>query len=160
MFVVTVLIGMGMGLTLLAEPRFAKLLSITGAPYVFWLGIQFLRAAKTASGGAAVAGNGGTGIGFVDGAVILMFDPKAYYVIGLLFTQFLQSENGRLFQVLGITAIFTLNTLLAFAAWTLAGAALARIFGEGRSGRGINIFFAVCLMGVAIWMIMPVLRLL
>ncbi|MFM6277101.1 MAG: hypothetical protein ACKPE2_02220, partial [Dolichospermum sp.] len=96
-------------------------------------------------------------IGFVDGALILLFNPKAYYIIGLLFTQFLVPPNVGLAAVLSITTIFTLNNLVAFLVWTLAGATIARLFTSEASSRRINILFALCMIGVGVWMLIPVL---
>jgi threonine/homoserine/homoserine lactone efflux protein len=155
-FVVTAMIGMGAGLLFLSEPRASRILAILGAAYVFWLGYLFLKASK-----GTQAGSRGSGallrIGFVDGALILLFNPKAYYIIGLLFTQFLVPPNVGLAAVLSITAIFTLNNLVAFLVWTLAGAAIARLFTSDAANRRINIFFALCLIGVGVWMLIPVL---
>jgi threonine/homoserine/homoserine lactone efflux protein len=95
-------------------------------------------------------------IGFTDGALILLFNPKAYYIIGLLFTQFLVPPNDGLAAVLNITTIFTLNNLVAFLVWTLAGAAIARLFMSETANRRINILFALCLIGVGIWMLVPI----
>lgn len=153
-FVVTAMIGMGAGLLLLSEPRVARVLTILGAAYVFWLGYLFLKASMQAQAGSR--SEAPVRIGFADGALILLFNPKAYYIIGLLFTQFLVPPNDGLAAVLNITTIFTLNNLVAFLVWTLAGAAIARLFMSETANRRINIFFALCLIGVGIWMLVPI----
>jgi threonine/homoserine/homoserine lactone efflux protein len=153
-FVVTAMIGMGAGLLLLSEPRVARVLTILGAAYVFWLGYLFLKASMQAQ--ASSRSETPVRIGFTDGALILLFNPKAYYIIGLLFTQFLVPPNDGLAAVLNITTIFTLNNLVAFLVWTLAGAAIARLFMSETANRRINILFALCLIGVGIWMLVPI----
>lgn len=155
-FIVTVIIGLGAGMLFLSEPWIARILSILGAVYVFWLGYLFLRAsmetqASRRSSGAPVT------FKFADGALILLFNPKAYYIIGLLFTQFLVPPNVGLTTVLSITAIFTLNNLVAFVVWTLAGAAIARLFTTEGANRRINLLFALCMIGVGVWMLIPAL---
>lgn len=155
-FVVTIMIGLGAGLVLLSEPRFARGLTILGAAYVFWLGYLFLKASMATS----VDGHAGpapTRIGFIDGALILIFNPKAYYIIGFLFTQFLGPHGNGMAAVLIITTIFTLNNLVAFSIWTLAGAAIARMFTSEAANRRINVLFALCLMSVGVWMLVPAL---
>lgn len=154
-FAVTILIGMGFGLVLVSEPNFIRVLSIAGSLYVFYLAWLFLREAlrTQTEGGSVGVVNGG--VRFVDGAMILLLNPKAYLIIGLLFSQFLNTAENGLGQVVGISAIFTANNLIAFAVWTLAGASIARLFGKNGSGRGINAVFAACLFGVAVWMILP-----
>lgn len=155
-FVVSVMIGMGAGFLFLSEPRVARALSILGAAYVFWLGYLFLKASMETEAGSRSSGAPVT-IGFVDGALILLFNPKAYYIIGLLFTQFLVPPNVGLAAVLDITTIFTLNNLVAFLVWTLAGAAIARLFTSEAANRRINLLFALCMIGVGVWMLIPVL---
>lgn len=150
-FLVTALIGLGVGLALLADPVIATALRIAGAAYVGWLGIAFLAAAlrPEKAGGVGRAARGR----FVDGAALLMLNPKAYMIIGLLFTQFLRPQDDRLGQVLALSAVFTLNNLVAFVVWTLAGVALARLLGSAGGGRALNGVFAASLIGVSAWML-------
>lgn len=156
-FVVTVLIGLGMKLTVLADHRVATALAIAGGLYMLWLGYLFVRAALSApvsdgepSGPAGVAS-------FLNGAMVLVLNPKAYAIIILLFTQFLGADDeGRLARVLGITTIFTLNNFVAFIVWTLAGVAISRLFRGHAANRRINLFFALCIVGVGIWTLVPV----
>lgn len=154
-FVVTVAIGVGMELTILADPRVIAVLSVLGSLYVFWIGIAFLRAAMAAADTDAEAGTGPSGVSFVDGAVVLLLNPKAYLIIGLLFTQFLRAGEDRVGTVVKVTTVFTVNNLIAFIVWAVAGAAIARLFQGARAGRIVNMVFALCLIGVAAWMIVP-----
>jgi threonine/homoserine/homoserine lactone efflux protein len=49
-----------------------------------------------------------------------------------------------------------LNNLVAFIAWTVAAAALTGLFRGEKAGRWIQYVFAASLVGVAIWMAVPV----
>jgi len=152
-FVVTALIGAGVGLALLTDPRVAAILKVVGAAYVLWLGVVFLREALRSD----AAGDGPRRemrARFADGASILVLNPKAYFIIGLMFTQFLAPGADGLAAVLWITLVFTLNNLVAFVAWTLAGVAIARLFAGAGAGRAVNGVFAACLFGVAGWMLL------
>ncbi|WP_349371839.1 LysE family translocator [Salinarimonas sp.] len=150
-FAVTALIGLGVGLALLADPAVATALRVAGAAYVAWLGIAFLRAAHRPENGGGI-GRAVRGR-FVDGAALLVLNPKAYMIIGLLFTQFLGPADDRLGRVLALSAVFTLNNLVAFVVWTLAGMALARLLASAGDGRTVNAVFAASLIGVSIWML-------
>lgn len=152
---VTVLIGMGFGLALITQPNFVMILSVAGALYVFYIAYCFLREAMSPSVAENDSAAVSSDVGFMSGAMVLLLNPKAYLIIGLLFSQFLTGTDDRLGQVLGISAIFTINNLIAFAIWTLAGATLSRVLGAGGSGRGVNLVFAICLFGVAVWMLLP-----
>lgn len=153
--IVTLLIGMGFGLALLQQPEILRYLSIVGSLYVFYLAWLFLREALTAGDQGAGIGSARMRVGFMDGVMILVFNPKAYLIIALLFSQFLTATDAQFGQVFAISMVFTLNNLIAFLIWTLAGATLSCLLGGGNSGRGINLLFSFCLFGVAIWLLLP-----
>ncbi len=151
-FAVTVTIGLGLGLTVLGDPRFAAVLGATGASYVCWLGVRTFRSARAGDVSVPSLDDPTRRIGFTDGAVVLLVNPKAYTIIGLLFTQFLRPDEDRFWQVVSITTVFTLNNLVAFLAWVLGGAVLARVFRGAGVGAWIEYVFAASLVGVGVWM--------
>ena len=146
-FVVTLAIGAGLGLTLLTNPTVAGALKLAGAFYVAGIGVMFLKAAPSDGD----AGRGPMRASLLDGAAVLVFNPKAYLIIALMFTQFLP-EQASLATLLTITAVFTINNLLAFVIWTLLGLAIGRLIASRMSGRLVNLVFGGCLFGVAAWM--------
>jgi len=83
--------------------------------------------------------------------VLLLLNPKAYVIIALMFSQFLGTATD-LALVLGIATVFTLNNLLAFTAWTVAGDRLLSAFRTEAHARQVNTAFGLALGGVAIWM--------
>lgn len=158
--VVTALMGVGMGVTLLSNPIVARVIAAAGSIYVLWLAYAFVR--PTPSAGSQSGEDGRAPIethrriGFWSGALVLALNPKAYYIIAVMFAQFLRPPlNDDLATVFVITVIFTLNNLVAFIAWTLLGSALAALFRGERAQKWINYFFAAMLVGVAIWMAVP-----
>ncbi|MGW1677317.1 LysE family translocator [Saccharopolyspora sp. NPDC002376] len=156
-FVVTGLIGLGMGVTILNHPVVAKSLSVLGSLYVLWLAFGFIRAARAKTSpttGDALPEE--QSVGFWTGAIVLLLNPKAYYIIAVMFMQFLRPPvNDEVLAVLVITTVFTLNNLIAFIVWALGGRALAMLFRGARSGRWIDYLFAATLIAVAIWMAVP-----
>ena len=56
---------------------------------------------------------------FVDGVILLVFNPKAYVIISLMFTIFLDGSQS-LMRIILITQ-FTVNNCLSFTLWTLFG---------------------------------------
>jgi len=162
--VVTALVGVGMGAALLGNPVVAQIIAGAGALYVLWLAFAFVRSTRRAArdAGESTEGTAGTEIlpknriGFWAGALVLVLNPKAYYIIAVMFAQFLQpSSSNEAVTVLVITLIFTINNLVAFIIWTLLGSALTTLFRGKRAQRWINYFFAALLVGVAIWMAAP-----
>ncbi|TDD47944.1 LysE family translocator [Saccharopolyspora elongata] len=156
-FVVTALIGLGMGVTILNHPVVAKALSVLGSLYVLWLAFSFIRAARAkASPRTESVPPKEQSIGFWAGAIVLLLNPKAYYILAVMFTQFLRpSVDDNVLTVLAITTVFTLNNLIAFIVWALGGRALTTLFRSERSRRWIDYLFAATLIAVAIWMAVP-----
>ena len=147
-FIVTVAVGLGFSGLARLSPVLFDLLRYGGAAYVFWLAWGFLRAG-TATDTAAVREAGA-----LDGAILLLLNPKAYLIIALMFTQFLPVTGaGDPALVVWITAVFTLNNLLAFTVWTLAGDFLMRRFRSSSGARPMNLAFGAMLAAVAAWML-------
>lgn len=155
-FVVTALIGLGLGAAVLKHPLVAGFLAAAGSSYVLWLAWSFVRSAVRKRD-ADRRPEAGPSIGFRSGVIVLLLNPKAYYIIAAMFTQFLRPPQEGVMAVLAITAVFTLNNLLAFLVWTAGGRALLVLFRGDRAGRLIDALFAVLLIGVAVWMAMPLL---
>lgn len=144
-FVVTALIGVGMGVTILNHPVVAKSLAAVGSLYVLWLAWSFLRSARrkrVPSSEPAAEPR----IGFWAGAIVLVINPKAYYIIAVMFTQLSRgAQDDDVFTVLAITTIFTLNNLVAFIVWAAAGQLLFTLFRGERAGRMLDYLFAALL---------------
>ena len=119
------------------------------------MAVTFLRFGLS-EGDAAVgaAPSGRQRIGFRAGALVLLLNPKAYYIIAVMFTQFLRAPADPA-TVLVITVVFTLNNLIAFLSWTLGSRALTVLFRGERSKRWLDRLFATALIGVAVWMALP-----
>jgi len=152
-WIVTLLIGFGFATGLERLPSVMSLLRWAGAAWLLWLAFGFLRA------GAGGAGQGARPLGVLGGALLLLLNPKAYMIIALMFSQFLPTapQTGApsvAGAVLWITTFFTLNNLVAFTLWTVAGARLAAAFRIDRQARRINTGFGVALALVALWLLL------
>jgi threonine/homoserine/homoserine lactone efflux protein len=71
-FIVTMLIGLGLEVTVLADPRLTLVLSLVGGAYVIWIGFQFLRAARAEPVVEARQGQAQGKVGFSDGAIVAL----------------------------------------------------------------------------------------
>lgn len=144
---VTALIGFGLLGALEAVPGVFRILQLAGAGYVLWIAWGMLRAGALDNVAQARPAS------FTDGVILLLFNPKAYVIIALMFTQFL-SPGGmhHALLVLSITTVFTLNNLIAFSFWTLAGDRLSALFARDSSARRLNLLFGTMLAAVAVWM--------
>ncbi|WP_071796459.1 LysE family translocator [Natronohydrobacter thiooxidans] len=146
-FGVTAAVGLGFSVVAGWNPLVFDILRYGGAAYVLWLAYVLTRA------GAVIEGVEARPASALDGAVLLVLNPKAYLIIALMFTQFLAvgSDPAR---VLWITAIFTINNLVAFTLWTVMGDALMRRFRSDAAARPMNIGFGLMLAAVAVWMLL------
>lgn len=148
-FVVTVAVGVSFAAVARVSSEVFEIMRYLGSAYVFWLATTFLRAGATADDRTARRAT------MVDGAVLLLLNPKAYLIIALMFTQFLPVDTtSRIGFVVWITTVFTLNNLVAFTVWTIAGDMLTRRFRNEKSARALNIVSGLMLAAVALWILL------
>ena len=148
-FLVTLLVGLGFGLVLRTEPLLMQIIQYAGGAYILYLAYRFFTAGRYAGEVEPRAA------GFMDGVVLLLLNPKGYVIMALIFSQFLAAEADAGWQKIAlISAVFTLNNLLAFTLWAVAGDAIGRLFRSDESARYLNAGFALALVGVALWVFM------
>lgn len=145
-WIVTAAIGFGFLAALERFPGIFVVLKVAGSVYVLWLAWKLFRSG--AMSGAAKA----RPASFSDGALLLVLNPKAYVIIALMFTQFL--EASEVWAVVLITTVFTLNNLVAFSLWALVGDRIAGYFRTPQSARKLNTLFGGILAAVAVWMLL------
>ncbi|WP_294606401.1 LysE family translocator [uncultured Roseovarius sp.] len=143
---VTLAIGLGFGAATQAAPGVAQAVRIIGAGYVMWLALGLWRAGAVEDGVLRAA----RPMGFGGGMVLLIFNPKAYVIIALMFSQF---ANAPGLGVVGVATVFTLNNMLAFALWAAIGTRLARIWSRPDQAALLNRGLAAMLGAVAVWMV-------
>ncbi|MCY0153619.1 hypothetical protein OEG86_16840 [Hoeflea alexandrii] len=116
---------LGLGLVSAVHPGTSLFvgLKLAGSVYVMWL------AWKLATSGSTGAGMESGKAGFLDGVWLLLLNPKAYVIILLMYSQFgTMGPTDLLARVGVISLVFTLNNLLAFLLWTVAGDGLGWLF--------------------------------
>ncbi len=146
---VTAALGFGFIAALEQFPHLFNVLKIAGSFYVFWIAWKMFRAGALDGNEAAKTAT------FADGVVLLVLNPKAYVIIALMFTQFLdQSAMGTLPAVMLITTVFTLNNMVAFCVWALIGDRIASLFRTPERAQRLNMMFGGILGAVAVWMIL------
>ncbi len=148
-FAVTAAVGLGFAGLARLSPILFDILRYGGAAYVLWLAWGFLRAGATTVTAEARRAT------VLDGAILLLLNPKAYVIIALMFTQFLPVSGANdPALVVWIATVFTLNNLLAFTVGTLAGDLLLRRFRSASGARRMNLAFGAMLAAVAVWMLL------
>jgi len=148
-WIVTAAIGFGFIAALERFPQFFVVLKVAGSLYVLWLAWKMFRAGTLKGATEAKPAQ------FADGIFLLILNPKAYVIIALMFTQFLdQTGMGTVAAVVSITTVFTLNNLIAFSIWALVGDRIAGYFRTPESARKLNTLFGGVLAAVAVWMLL------
>lgn len=146
-WLVTAAIGFGALAAVTAQPGIFLAVKLAGSLYVLVLAWRIFRSGARQGGGEARPAGFGTGV------LLLLFNPKAYILIALMFTQFVEPGLAASWPlILVITTVFTLNNFAAFLAWTLAGDWLAGQFRDARAARRLNRLFGAVLAAVAVWM--------
>ena len=149
-FIVTFAIGYGLSVSFLADPKVGLVLKILSSAYMFWIAFLCLRAAMSN------ATRDGDGISkkvappsFVMGAILMLSNPKGYAIIAAMLSGFLGKDTS-LLHLFFITAIFTLNNMVAFLAWAFAGRGLTKLL----NGRISYLIYGVSFLAVGLWMLL------
>lgn len=143
--IITYAIGMGFGVLYSIIQEHYFFLKIFGSAYIIHLSYKFYKA------GIYNEITKNLKCTFFDGVALLIFNPKAYIIISLMFVMFLNnSENVS--RLLLITLIFTFNNFVSFTLWTLFGDLIGSKFRNEKYSKILNNTFSLMLLLVAIWM--------
>jgi threonine/homoserine/homoserine lactone efflux protein len=145
--------ALGLGALVVAFPQVFRLISIAGALYVVWLGVNALRGAyRTAADPDHPALRLGRSA-LVDGFMVQIANPKAILFFTAVLPPFLDPARPAAPQL----ALFALATIgmdvVSMSAYGLGGAALARRMSEPRFRRGFAVFTGLLLVAAAVLII-------
>lgn len=145
--------ALGLGALVIAFPQVFRLISIGGALYVAWLGINALRGAfRTAADPHAPAIRIGRSA-LVDGFMVQIANPKAVLFFTAVLPPFLDVDRPAAAQ-LALFAVATIGMdVLSMSAYGLGGAALARRMAEPRFQRGFAFVTGGLLLAAAVLII-------
>ena len=142
--------ALGLGALVIAFPEVFRLISIAGALYVAWLGINALHGAfRTAADPAHATVRMGRSA-MVDGFMVQIANPKAVLFFTAVLPPFMDVTRPAAPQL----ALFALATIgmdvLSMSAYGLGGAALARRMGEPRFRKGFALLTGLLLLAAAV----------
>ena len=145
--------ALGLGALVTAFPEVFRLISIGGALYVAWLGINALMGAfRTAADPHAPTIRLGRSA-LLDGFMVQIANPKAVLFFTAVLPPFLDVDRPAAPQL----ALFALATVgmdvLSMSAYGLGGAALARRLSEPRFRRGFALVTGVLLLAASVLII-------
>ena len=141
--------ALGLGALVTAFPGPFRLISIAGALYVAWLGVDAVRGAvRTEAAHPSAAVRPGRGA-FVDGFLVQIANPKIVLFFSAVLPPFLDVDRPAAPQL----ALFALATIgldvIGMGAYGLGGAALARQMTQPRFRRGFALVTGVLLLSAA-----------
>lgn len=142
--------ALGLGALVVAFPQVFRLISIGGALYVGWLGVQALRGAfATAADPHALAVKMGRSA-IVDGFMVQIANPKAVLFFTAVLPPFLDVNRPAAPQLALFAAATIGMDVLSMSAYGLGGAALARRMSEPRFRRGFALLTGALLLAAAV----------
>ena len=144
--IVTFLIGFGFSLFFSFIEKQYQYIQIIGSLYVMYLAYKFFRA------GVYNQNSQKFRCTFTDGVVLLVFNPKAYVIISLMFAIFLDS-NQNILKLIIITLVFTINNFISFTLWTVFGDLIGAKFRNEKYSKILNNVFSLLLFLVGVWML-------
>ena len=143
---ITFFIGLGFSLFFSFIKNQYQYIQILGSLYVIYLAYKFYKA------GTYNENAKNLNCTFMDGVVLLLFNPKAYVIISLMFTMFLDNSQN-IFKIILISLIFTVNNCVSFTLWTLFGDLIGAKFRNKKYSKILNNMFSLMLFLVVIWML-------
>lgn len=131
--------ALGLGALVIAFPEVFRLISIGGALYVAWLGVNALRGAfRTAADPKSATLRLSRGA-FMDGFMVQIANPKIVLFFSAVLPPFLDVNRPAAPQLVLFAAATIGMDVLSMSAYGLGGAALARRMSEPRFRRGFAV---------------------
>ena len=144
--IVTFLIGFAFSVFFSFIEKQYQYIQIIGSLYVMYLAYKFFRADVYNQNSQKFRCT------FTDGVVLLVFNPKAYVIISLMFAIFLDS-NQNILKLIIITLVFTINNFISFTLWTVFGDLIGAKFRNEKYSKILNNVFSLLLFLVGVWML-------
>ena len=144
--IITFLLGIGFNFLFLFIKDQYHYIQILGSLYVIYLAYKFLKA------GTYNETSKNLKCTFIDGVILLILNPKAYVIISLMFSIFLNGTQN-ISKIVLISIIFTLNNCVSSTLWTIFGDLIGIKFRNEKYSRILNNTFSLALFLVGIWML-------
>lgn len=138
-----VLVGLGIGQVLQAEPRIYAALKIVGLIYMLWLAWKIANSGPL--GGGAAQGEAGRPFSFVQAALFQWVNPKAWAMAITATTAYTDSANY-FFSLILLAVVFGIINFPSVGIWTLFGVGLRKFMQDPVKVRVFNVVMALLLV--------------
>lgn len=143
----TVLIGLGLGELFMSFPVAHMMLKYGGCLYLFYLAYKIWNSITVADNSITKP------LGFKDGVILTIFNPKAHLLMILMFSQFMKPDGRIIAQVTLLTAALAFVNIPNHFIWSYLGEFIARRLETMQNGRKSNKAFSIMLVCVAIYIL-------
>ena len=145
----SIVIGYGLGEVFHSLPILMNSMQLLGAFYLIYLAITFIRPNNAGPESEIKT------LGFTDGLLIQLLNSKGWLMVFLMFTLF-SAESVQVFGENGIAVLIIWLALLNISmhfVWVSIGELLAKVSSSPVYEKGLNFFYAACLIVVSMWLI-------
>lgn len=144
------LYGLGLGGALHEHPQIHAFLKWAGAAYLLYLAWCFFRASTKPPSQTQA----GKALGFVDGVICVILNPKIHSMIAVMFAQFLTPNVNLSLQVGQLSAAFVVLGLFCHFPWIYGGKVILGRYQSPRATRIQAAVFGMSMLLVALYVIM------
>ena len=147
--VYSLIIGFGFGEFLKHYPDVIFVVQLLGVIYITYLTYKFIRPQKHKQI------NGEKTYTFVDGVILQMLNPKGLSMLFLMFSVLLDGSFNQIQQVIYLVIMLAVLNISTHFIWVAAGSSIAQWVSNPKVEQLLNYFFAVSLLLVAVWLLLP-----
>lgn len=145
----TILVGFGLGQMVQTYPSIMIGMQLLGAGYLIYLAYTFVVAGKLDTELDTKL------LGFKDGLIVQALNSKGWIMVFLMFSLFTAQAQAE-FAGYGIVVLIIWLAILNISlhlVWIVVGELLAKISSSPTYRKRLDYSYALCLVGVAIWLI-------
>lgn len=145
----TIIVGFGLGQIVQTYPVVMIIMQLVGAAYLIYLGFKFILASGVQSDLLSKP------LGFKDGVILQLLNSKGWIMVFLMFSLFAAQAQSHfadygIIILVGWLAILNISMHMV---WIIMGDLLAKISSNPSYRKTLDYFYAICLLGVAAWLI-------
>lgn len=145
----TIIVGFSLGQIVQTYPSIIIIMQLVGALYLMYLAYTFVIATKND------ANMDSKRLGFKDGLIVQALNSKGWIMVFLMFSLFTAQAQAQ-FASYGIIILIVWLAILNISlhlVWIVVGELLAKISNSPDYRKGLDYIYALCLAGVALWLI-------
>lgn len=143
------LFGFGLGAFMQSQPILLQVLKYVGVAYMLYLSYKLLKASRMTK-----IEDGKSVYTFVSGILISLTNVKVITSHIMMYSIFLDGSFDVTQQVIYLCIMVSITNVLVHMFWLWGGASVAKLFNKRpKLEEGLNVFFALTLAMVAIWML-------